>query len=79
MIWIKSVLSGLAAAIIAIIAIAIVTSISIISMSVGGGIGAVSVGLFELLLLPFVLAFAVGFWWMFRRQRRRQSHARVGV
>jgi uncharacterized RDD family membrane protein YckC len=72
MIWIKSVLAGLAAAILTVVAIVIATTrISMTAGSGTGGIGAVSFGLSELLLIPFVLAFALGFRWTFRRQRRR--------
>ena len=38
-----------------------------------GGIGFVSLGLSALLLFPAAFAFALGFLWMFRRQRRRQA------
>jgi hypothetical protein len=38
-----------------------------------GGIGFVSFGFGEVLLLPVILAFAVGFWWSVWRQRRRRS------
>jgi len=73
MIWIKSVFVGLIAALITVVAIVIATTR--VSMSVGsgaGGIGAVSYGFSGLMLFPFILAFALGFRWMFRRQRRRQ-------
>ena len=73
MIWIKSVFVGLAAAVITVVAIVLATSVSAISMNDGSsGIGAVSFGVSELLLFPAVLAFALGFRWMFRRHRRRQ-------
>ena len=73
MIWIKSVFVGLAAAVITVVAIVAATTVSAVSMNDGsGGIGAVSFGVSELLLFPAVLAFALGFRWMFRRHRRRQ-------
>ena len=73
MVWIKSVLVGLAAAVITVVAIVAATTVSTVNMSDGSGaIGAVSFGVSELLLFPAVLAFALGFRWMFRRHRRRQ-------
>ena len=73
MIWIKSVFVGLAAAVITVVAIVAATTVSAVNMSDGSGsIGAVSFGVSELLLFPAVLAFALGFRWMFRRHRRRQ-------
>jgi hypothetical protein len=72
MIWIKSVLTGFAAAILTVVAIVIATTRVSISAGWGtGGIGAVSYGFSELLLFPFLLAFALGFIWMFKRQRSR--------
>ena len=73
MIWINSAFVGLAAAVITVVAIIVATSVTVVSMNDGsGGIGAVSFGVSELLLFPAVLAFALGFRWMFRRERRRQ-------
>jgi hypothetical protein len=75
MIWLKCILVGLGAALATVIAIVIATSVSFISVNQGSGsIGAVSFGVSELLLLPAVLAFALGFRWMFRRQRRRLAN-----
>jgi len=37
-----------------------------------GGIGAVSIGISQL-YLPLELGFALGFWWVWRRTRRRTS------
>ena len=74
MIWLKSALAGFAAALIALVAIVLATTAIVVSMSQSagsGGIGFVSGGLSELLLLPVVLAFALGFSWMRRRLRRR--------
>ena len=73
MIWLKSVLAGLVAALLTIVVIVSVFTVTIVSMSQGagsGGIGFVSGGVSELIVLPVVIAFALGFWWMFRRQRR---------
>jgi hypothetical protein len=73
MIWFKSAFVGFAAAVITVVAIIVATSVAVVNVNDGsGGIGAVSVGVSELLLFPAVLAFALGFRWMFRRQRRRQ-------
>jgi hypothetical protein len=74
MIWLKSIFAGVAAALLTLVAIVIATTTWVVSISRGagsGGIGAVSTGVIELVVLPVVLAFAVGFLWMFRRQRRR--------
>jgi hypothetical protein len=74
MIWLVSVLTGLVAAIVTIVAIVIATAT--FSMSAGegsGSIGVVYFGLSWLLLFPAALAFALGFRWMFRRQRRRMA------
>ena len=72
MIWFKSAIAGLAAALITILLIVVVTSSATMSIGAGGGgIGAVSFDVSELLLIPFVLAFVLGFRWMFRPQRRR--------
>jgi len=59
MVWLKSTLTGLVAAIVTVVAIVVATTSW--SMSVGqgsGGIGVVSFGLSELLLFPAALAFA---------------------
>ncbi len=73
MIWLKSILVGLLAALATVGAIVMVTSrVSIAAGSGTGGIVAVSYGLSALLLFPFMLAFALGFRWMFRRLRRRR-------
>ena len=72
MIWLKSALIGLVAAIATIVAIVVATTTWHMSAGQGsGGIGFVSFGLSALLLFPAALAFALGFRWMFRRQRRR--------
>jgi len=74
MVWLKSALTGLVAAIVTTVAIVVATTSWHISGNQGsGGIGFVSFGLSELLLFPAVLAFALGFRWMFRRQRRRMA------
>jgi hypothetical protein len=74
MIWLVSALTGLVAALVTIVAIVVATAT--FSMSAGegsGGIGVVYFGLSWLLLFPAALAFALGFRWMFRRQRRRMA------
>ena len=73
MIWIKSALAGLIAAILTVIASVVVTSAWMVNAQIGpggGGIGAVSFGVIELVLLPAAVGFAFGLWWMLRRQRR---------
>jgi len=72
MIWIKSALLGFLAALVTIVAIVIATTAwSVTITEGGGGVSFVSFGLSGLLLVPFVLAFALAFRWMFRRQQRR--------
>ena len=81
MIWIKSALVGLVAAIVTIIAVVVATATWMINVQIGagsGGIGAVSVGIIELVLLPGALAFALAFWWTMRRQRRK-ADLKVGT
>ena len=74
MIWIKSVLTGLAAAVLTVVVIVIATTrVSISAGGGSGGIGAVSYGLPAAALFPFVLAFVLGFRWMFKRHRRRTA------
>lgn len=77
MIWIKSVLVGMAAAFVTVIAVvAAIFATASWHIDVGegsGGIGFVSFGFGEVLLLPVIVAFAVGFWWSLGRQRRRRS------
>ena len=71
MIWLKSAFTGLVAAIITLVAIIVATTSWHVSAGAGsGGVGFVSVGLSSLLLFPAALAFALGFMWMFQRQRR---------
>ena len=74
MIWLKSILAGLAAALVTVIALVLASTVWFVSITRGagsGGIGAVSMGVFELVVLPVVLAFALGFLCMFRRHKRR--------
>jgi hypothetical protein len=72
MIWIKSALVGFLAGFVTIFAIVIATTVwSVTITEGGGGIGFVSFGRSGLLFVPFVLAFALAFRWMFRRQRRK--------
>ena len=80
MIWIKSVLAGFIAALITVVAIVIATTrVSVDGGSGTGGISTVSYGLPAVALFPFVLAFVLGFRWMFKRERRRRMAARQGV
>ena len=71
MIWLKSTLIGLSAAIATIIAIVLVTTVFYLDSGQGGGIGVIYFSVSALLLFPAALAFALGFRWMYRRQRRR--------
>jgi uncharacterized membrane protein len=73
MIWLVSVLTGLVAAIVTIVAIVAATATFSMSAGEGSGISAVYFGVSVLLLFPAALAFALAFRWMFRRQRRRTA------
>jgi H+/Cl- antiporter ClcA len=76
MIWIKSLLIGLAAAIAAIVffaAVVLATATWSLNTGEGGGIGAVSFGFSDVLLLPVIGAFALGVWWSLRRERKKRS------
>jgi hypothetical protein len=76
MVWLKSTLTGLVAAIVTVVAIVVATTSWHMSVGQGsGGIGVVSFGLSELLIVPAALAFALGFRWMFRRQQRLLTRA----
>ena len=72
MIWIKSVLIGLAAGVLAIVLVPIAmlawTLITTIGAVGSGGIGFVLVGT-EMVFLPAIIGFAFGFWWSARRAR----------
>ena len=74
MIWLKGALAGLVAAIVTVVAIVVATATFFMSAGEGsGGISVVYFGLSVLLLFPAALAFALGFRWMVRRQRRRMA------
>jgi hypothetical protein len=70
MVWLKSALTGLVAAIVTVVVIVAATATFFMSAGEGSGIGAVTFGVSALLLFPAALAFALGFRWMFRRQQR---------
>jgi uncharacterized BrkB/YihY/UPF0761 family membrane protein len=76
-IWLKSALVGFAAALLTIAAIvAIVAAKALWSVNFNegsGGIGFVTVGIFDVTVLPVIIAFALGFWWTLRRDRRKRS------
>ena len=75
MIWIKSVLVGFAVAILAIVLVPIAVFAWIHVAIIGegtGGIGAVSMGIIEMVFLPAIAGFALGFWWTMRRERRNR-------
>src|SRR4029450_9168729 len=71
MIWLKSTLAGLVAALVTVVAIVVATATFSMSAGQGSGVSVVYFGLSELLLFPAALAFALAFRWMVRRQRRR--------
>ena len=74
MIWLVSVLTGLVAAIVTIVAIVVATATFSISTGQGSGsISAVSFGVSVLLLFPAALAFALGIRWIFSRERRTKA------
>jgi hypothetical protein len=74
MIWFKSVLVGLSAAFLTIVVVlAGTTSWFIETYDASGGLGGVSIGISEIFLLPIVIAFALGFWWSMRRDRRKRA------
>jgi hypothetical protein len=75
-IYIKSILAGIAAVLAVLVIIVLVTFVfplMLIARTGSGGIGAVSSGIpvFALLFIP--LAFAGGFYWEFRRASRRRA------
>ena len=72
---IKSVLVGLAVAILAmvLVPIAVLAWLHFVIIGAGsGGIGAVSVGIIDMVFLPAIVGFALGFWWTMRRERRKR-------
>ena len=71
MIWLKSALIGVVAAIATVIVVVLATTSFYLNSGQGGGIGAVYFSFSALLFVPAALAFVLGFRWMFRRQRRR--------
>jgi hypothetical protein len=79
MIWLKSLLVGVAAAIVTFVAMLFLPLMMIMMMmwwadtgEGSGGIGAYSSGVVELFILP-VIAFALGVWWSLRRARRKRA------
>jgi hypothetical protein len=80
MIWVRSLLVGVAAAIVTGIAAGIVLPVLMLQVMMwwahigegSGGIGVYSSGVIELFILP-VIAFALGFWWSVRRARRNRA------
>jgi hypothetical protein len=75
MIWIKSVLVGLAGAILATVMVLIAVIVWMVGVNTGavgsGGIGFVAVGIIPIVFLPAIVGFALGFWWTMRRERRK--------
>ena len=75
MIWIRSVLVGVAGAVLATVAVILATVAWMFNASVGegsGGIGAVSAGVIEMVFSPAVIGFVFGFWLNIRRERRKR-------
>jgi hypothetical protein len=76
MIWLKSLLVGVAAAIVTFVAMLFLPIMMIMwwadTGEGSGGIGAYSSGIIELFILP-VIAFALGVWWSLRRARRKRA------
>jgi hypothetical protein len=80
MIWIKSTLVGLAGAVVATVLVVAATLAWMINVQIGegsGGIGAVSLGIIEIVFLPAFLGFALGFWLTVRRERRKRGRSAV--
>lgn len=80
MIWFKSLLIGLAAAIVTAVAAAIALPVLMLQTAMwwadtGEGTGGIGVFFFgtELVLLPAIVAFALGVWWSIRRERRTRA------
>jgi hypothetical protein len=83
MIYLKSILAGIAAALLVIVlfVVAVFVIPLLLQFRTGsGGIGAVSTGLSDPVVLAFamllVLAFVGGFYWEFRRASRAKSGVR---
>jgi hypothetical protein len=78
MIWLKSLLVGIAAAIVtfaAMLFLPLMTMMWWADIGEGaGGIGVYWSGVIDLFVLP-VIAFALGFWWSVRRARRSEQSA----
>jgi hypothetical protein len=80
MIWFKSLLVGIAAAIVTGIAAGIVLPVLMLQVMMWwahfgegtGGIGAYSSGVVEFFVLP-IISFALAFWWSVRRARRKRA------
>jgi len=73
MIYLKSVLTGVAAVIMALIlfvAISLLPSFLQLKDAGSGGIGVAFVTFGPVFFIVAALAFAGGFWWQFRRSRR---------
>ena len=76
MIWIRSLIVGVAGAVLATVAVILTTVAWIFKDSVGqgsGGIGAVSAGVIEMVFSPALVGFVLGFWLNIRRERRKRS------
>jgi hypothetical protein len=80
MIYFKSVLAGILAALVSCVAVVasvflilFMPSIFMAASTGSGGIGAVSAGVPDLILLVPVAAFAGGFYWQYRRMSQPRS------
>jgi hypothetical protein len=70
MIYVKSILAGLAALVVSVILCVAVFALSVYASSRGagsGGIGAVTFTIGPIVFILAVLIFAAGFWWEFHR------------
>ncbi len=77
MAFIKSFLVGFLGLVAYIVCMTIWSARAHISVGEGsGGVGAVSLGLFEALFPWGLIAFALAFWWQWRRTRRRTTMTR---
>ncbi len=71
MIWLKSIITGIAAAFLSVVLTVLATTTWNMNVGKGaGGIGFVTIGISELLFVPMIDAFVGGFAWMLRRERR---------
>jgi hypothetical protein len=75
MVYVKSILVGLGAAILSLVLLAAIGIVINLRQEQSTGIGAIGVSASSILIVGLTM-FAVGFGWMFRRSSRRSSKAR---